>query len=157
LNRNNNMVTLDLQSLIIRFREYLQNKGLSYTPQRRVIFEYLSKERSHFNTEELIASLREKRFKVSRATVYRTLGHLEDAGFLRQVALNSSQIHYEFIANTKHHEHVVCESCGSIIEFSDPQLEERIEAVAAKHNVSITRHNVQIFGICRRCREQVKT
>lgn len=151
------MVTLDLESLIVRFREYLQNKGLSYTPQRRVLLEYLSKEKSHFNAEDLIASLREKKFKVSRATVYRTLGHLEDAGFLRKITLNSSQIHYEFIANTKHHEHVVCELCGSIIEFTDPKLEERIEAVAAEHNVSITRHSVQIFGICRRCREKVKS
>lgn len=150
------MDNLDLQTKVIRFREYLQNRRLSYTPQRKAILEHLSKEKSHFNAEELISSLKSKGLKVSRATVYRTLGHLENAGFLRKVMLNPSQIHYEFIADTKLHEHFVCESCGSIIEFSDSLLEERIEAVAARYNVSITSHNVQVFGVCGRCSEQDK-
>jgi Fur family ferric uptake transcriptional regulator len=137
-----------------RFREYLKSKGLTCTSQRDEILEYLTKDSTHFNAEALINSLRKKQLTVSRATVYRTLSHLVEAGFIREVAINSDQTHYEFIGATTHHEHLVCEICGSIIEFSDQQLEDRIEMIASDQQFLITRHSVQIFGVCRRCNEK---
>ncbi len=137
-----------------RFREYLKSKGLACTSQRDAILEYLLNDSSHFNAETLIRALQKRRMAVSRATVYRTLSHLEEAGFIREVALNADHTHYEFIGETAHHEHLVCEICGSIIEFSDQELENRIEAIASDQNFVITRHTVQISGICGRCNEK---
>ena len=147
-------MSIQSQSVRDRFREYLRGRGLSFTPQRQLILEHLSSDCSHFNAEDLISVFSQKGLPVSRATVYRTLAHLQDAGFIREVALQSPHAHYEFVVNTKHHEHVVCERCGSIVEFTDPALESRIEKVASSHEFVITRHTVQIFGICRRCRER---
>ncbi|NLG18204.1 MAG: transcriptional repressor [Fibrobacter sp.] len=147
----------EADSLRARFRDYLSCKGLSFTPQRKLILEYLIRNSSHFNAEELIAIFRKKRIPVSRATVYRTIAHLVDAGFLSQVALESSQSYYEFIANSAHHEHLVCDKCGCIIEFTDPELENRIESVARLNGFEISRHTVHISGICGRCRGQQET
>lgn len=146
----------DTEHFKTRFREYLKSKGLTCTSQRDEILEYLIKDSTHFNAEALINSLRKRQLTVSRATVYRTLSHLVDGGFIREVAINSDQTHYEFIGASNHHEHIVCEICGLIIEFSDQQLEDRIEKIAHDQLFSITRHTVQIFGICRRCGEKQK-
>ena len=146
----------DPDTLNNRFKEYLRNLGLSFTPQRKVILEYLTLDNSHFNAEDLIAALRKRQIAVSRATVYRTLYHLEHAGFIRQVALESNQTYFEFIANCSHHEHLVCALCGKIVEFADSPLEERICFIAEKHGFQMTRHTIQITGICGRCRERPK-
>jgi Fur family transcriptional regulator, ferric uptake regulator len=144
----------DAEYFKTRFKEYLTSHGLTYTSQRDAILEFLIKDTSHFNAEMLIYSLRQQNLTVSRATVYRTLFQLEQAGFIREIAINSDQTHYEFIDGTTHHEHLVCEKCGTIIEFSDPQLEERIETIAKERSFIMTRHTVQIFGVCGRCCEK---
>jgi len=138
-----------------QFRQYLKKEGLFFTPQRLAIAQFIiNKKNHHFSTEELVTELRADGNQVSRATVYRTISHLHQAGFLREVALNSTQVYYDFVANVRHHEHLVCESCGIIIEFTDPQLEKAIEAIAACKNMEMTRHTVQIFGICAACRKK---
>ncbi len=148
------MKKVEVGQFKLRFRKYIKNKGLAYTSQRDAILEYIIKDSSHFNADALIHTLRKKQLMVSRATVYRTLSHLEDAGFIRKIALNSEQTHYEFIGAATHHEHIVCEACGMIIEFSDTELEERIVAIVEDQNFSMTRHTVQIFGLCLVCREK---
>ncbi|HON10820.1 MAG TPA: transcriptional repressor [Chitinispirillaceae bacterium] len=147
----------EAESLRARFKEYLSLKGLSFTPQRSIILEHLIKDSSHFNAEDLISVFRRKKIPVSRATVYRTISHLVDAGFLLPVALESSQAYYEFAPDSAHHEHLVCEKCGRIIEFTDPMLENRIESIASLHGFKISRHAVQISGTCRRCCGRQKT
>ncbi len=140
-----------------RFEQYLRSKGLSLTPQRQFIFDYLSSDTSHFDAEELIAALKRERISVSRATVYRTLGHLEEAGFIRKIELDQGHTHWEFVEGSVHHEHLVCEKCGRIEEFTDLQLESRISFVAMENGFAMTRHTIQIFGLCRGCRERKKT
>lgn len=137
-----------------RFKDYLKGKGLACTDQRTAILDYLMNSHSHYSPETLLQELQKKGFCVSRATVYRTLTHLEEAGFIREIALNTEHSHYEFIGQTVHHEHIVCESCGKIIEFSDPVLEDRIEKIAYENGFKINRHNVQISGTCRNCHEK---
>jgi len=135
-----------------QFKQYLKKEGLFFTPQRLAIAEFIiNKKNHHFSAEALVTELQATGNQVSRATVYRTLSHLQQAGFLREVALNSNQVCYDFIANVRHHEHLVCETCGSIIEFTDPVLEQAIEAIAQRSNLQMTRHTVQIFGICASC------
>lgn len=141
---------------VFRFKEYLKKKGFSYTPQRGTILEYISSQTSHFHAEDLIQSLKERGIAVSRATVFRTLGHLQDAGLIRQVASNHSQGRYEFLGDSQHHEHMTCAKCGKVFEFHDKLLEQRIDAVVRKSDFTMTRHSVQIWGVCRRCNEQVQ-
>jgi Fur family ferric uptake transcriptional regulator len=137
-----------------RFKEYLKKKGFSFTPQRGTILEYISSQTTHFHAEDLIHSLKEQGVAVSRATVFRTLGHLQDAGLIRQVASDLSAGRYEFLGDNQHHEHMTCVKCGEVFEFHDKLLEQRIDSVAKKRCFTMSRHSVQIWGVCRSCNEQ---
>jgi Fur family ferric uptake transcriptional regulator len=139
--------------LTYRFREYLRKKGYSFTPQRGTILEYISEQTTHFHAEELIKSLKTRSVAVSRATVYRTITHLQDAGLIRQVSNDLSQGCYEFVGDSQHHEHMTCTACGEVIEFTDRLLENRIESVVRKAGFTMTNHSVQILGKCRVCSE----
>lgn len=135
------------------FMEYLQKEGLARTPQRKAVLQEIVQGPCHFDVEELVKTIRCKRESVSRATVYRTVGHLENAGLIRKVDFNHPHAHYELVAGVSHHEHLICEKCGHIGEFTDGPLEKRIEYMAHRHGFEITKHSVQIFGICENCRE----
>lgn len=139
--------------VLAHFWEYLKSRGLACTPQRREIIQFVSTHREHFTVDTLIASLRGSGVVASRATVYRTVAHLHAAGFLREIAIDNMQARYEYVAGVKHHEHMVCESCGKIFEFADSAFEKVIETIARKHDIVMTRHTVQIFGVCSLCRK----
>lgn len=133
------------------FNRFLKNKGLSVTKQRRLVLDQVFKNHNHFEAEEVAELLRKRNLRVSRATVYRTLNHLEDCGLIRRVDFGHGHSHYEHIFGHEHHEHLYCEKCGKLLEFSDSILEGRINDIAKSNRFSITRHTVQIFGICNKC------
>lgn len=146
-------IAVEKNAVLSHFKEYLKSRGLAFTPQRREIIRFVSTHRGHFTVDTLIVSLRGNNIVASRATVYRTVAHLHAAGFLREIAIDNMQARYEYVAGVKHHEHMVCESCGQILEFVDPVFEKEIEAIARKHDIVMTRHTVQIFGVCSACRK----
>ncbi len=138
------------------FRRFLKERGYSYTPQRRIVIEQMLRNGTHFDVDDLIDDFRKKKLRVSRATVYRTIGHLEEGGFIRRVDLDQSHAHYEVETGVTHHEHLVCRSCGSIIEVDDQELEEKIEKIALRHGFQITRHQLKAFGLCRKCHSETR-
>jgi Fur family ferric uptake transcriptional regulator len=89
---------------------------------------------------------------VSRATVYRTLSMLEDAGFVEGLDTGDGGRKFEHVLGHEHHDHMVCTSCGKIIEFCDEELEERQRVAASRHGFSISSHSLQLFGVCQQCR-----
>ena len=99
-----------------RFRRYFQDGGLPFTEQRRRILEEVCRSASHFDAEELYGRIRRRRVPASRATLYRTLGHLERAGVLRRIDIGGDHAHFEFVG-TDHHEHLVCTRCGRVVEI----------------------------------------
>lgn len=133
------------------FRRFLKHKGLSVTKQRRLVLEEVFKNHNHFEAEEIVGLLRKRNLRVSRATVYRTLTHLENCNLIRKVDLGHGHSHYEHILGHEHHEHLYCEKCGKLLEFSDPILEGRIIDIAQSNRFTITSHTIQIFGLCERC------
>lgn len=133
------------------FRRFLKHKGLSVTKQRRLVLEEVFKNHNHFEAEEIVGLLRKRNLRVSRATVYRTLTHLENCNLIRKVDLGHGHSHYEHILGHEHHEHLYCEKCGKLLEFSDPVLEGRIIDIAQSNRFTITSHTIQIFGLCERC------
>jgi Fur family ferric uptake transcriptional regulator len=140
-----------------RFRRYFQDGGLPFTEQRRRILEEVCRSASHFDAEELYGRIRRRRPSasrgtVSRATLYRTLGHLERAGVLRRIDIGGDHAHFEFIG-TDHHEHLVCTRCGRVVEIHEPDLEARVAALLSAHGFSTDRHAMQVFGECGECRE----
>lgn len=138
------------------FGNFLKHKGLSSTRQRKLVLEQVFKNHDHFEADEIVEALRKRKSRVSRATVYRTLTHLEECNLIRKVDLGHGHSHYEHILGHSHHEHLYCEKCGKIIEFTDSILENQIGKIAGSNGFTITSHNVQIFGICKDCSNKKK-
>ena len=104
--------------------------------------------------EALLELCRKMDREISRATVYRTLTMLEDAGFVEGLDTGDGGRKFEHVLGHRHHDHMVCNRCGAIIEFFDEELERRQELAASQHGFTIQRHSLKLFGVCRGCRER---
>src|SRR5271170_4119271 len=110
-----------------KFREYLASRPRAqrFTDQQRDMVCYIFSQHHHFDADQLIDDLKRAGFHVSRATVYRTLAKLVDAGLLRRLELGP-RMYYEHDYGYPQHEHLHCQKCGKMIEFQDPTLESLI-------------------------------
>lgn len=134
-----------------RFENRLRERGLRVTPERRAILEFAFRHFGHFDAEELRAALDHSGIVVSRATVYRTLTHLVETGFLRRHPLGRGRTFYEPSFGRLHHEHLVCVRCGAILEFVQDDIEQLQEQVCREHGFRPLRHTLQIHGVCAAC------
>lgn len=136
-----------------RFEEFLQSRGKRVTQQRRVIVDEVFRQHDHFDAESLIQLLGAVASgrRVSRPTVYRTLSELVDAGLLRAMALGGRTV-YEHDYGYPQHDHLHCEKCGKLIEFSSDVMAQLREAVGRENNFRVTGHRLIISGICADCR-----
>ena len=133
------------------FRDYLGAQGLRFTLEREeVISEFLRLD-THVEAEELLLRLRVAGSAVSRATIYRTLELLVQAGLARKVRLGTDHYYYEHILGARQHEHMICVDCGKIIEWFDRQLDELLEKNLQRQQFVATRYTVQVFGYCSAC------
>ena len=73
------------------------------------------------------------------------------SGLVRRVHLGEDHYHYEHVRGDSHHDHLVCTACGSVIEFNDPELEQRQLEICARKKFTPTFHNLQILGVCDSC------
>ena len=138
------------------FRRYLGLRRIKFTAARRKILETVLELREHFEAEQVLYLLREHGDKVGKATVYRTLPLLVGAGILREARFDVKHTHYEHAFGKEPHDHIVCRSCGRIIEFrSDAVLDLRAR-IARKHGFRDLGHRFQISGLCRDCTATAK-
>ena len=133
------------------FADFLRRRGLKTTRERTALFEEIFATHHHFDADDLVVRLRGKGKKVSRATVYRTLDLLYDCGLVSRVRLNDEKYRYERLLVGEHHDHLVCISCGGVIEFVESRIEELQEAVCRKYGFAATTHSHQIRGVCAEC------
>jgi Fur family ferric uptake transcriptional regulator len=135
-----------------RFEEFLQSRGKRVTQQRRIIVERVFSHHDHFDADQLLDQLRKKPSgqAVSRPTVYRTLSELVDAGLLRKMVLNDRSV-YEHDYGYPQHDHLHCQKCDKLIEFSSDEVKEIREAVGRKHHFRVLGHRLIVSGICADC------
>jgi len=138
------------------FVSELRAKGLKFTAQRRMVMEAALQMKRHFEAEDVVACLRRRRPRVSRATAYRTLPLLVQAGLVRQVYSADPHAHYENIMVNNHHDHLVCTKCGAIKEFVDPRIEKLQLEVCAECGFRPLRHRMEVLGVCRQCLRKAK-
>lgn len=131
------------------FERFLRGKQLKLTGQRETILKRVMRTRKHFSAEELADAL--KADKISKATVYRTLALLVEAGILAEHDFERGHKLYERATQQCHHDHLICVSCQRIIEFHNDVIERLQEEIAARHEFKIVSHTHQIFGRCARC------
>ncbi|HWA97032.1 MAG TPA: Fur family transcriptional regulator [Pirellulales bacterium] len=134
-----------------RFEEFLQSRGKRVTKQRRIIVEHVFARHDHFDADELLANLqRDVGREVSRPTVYRTLSELVDSGLLRQMTLGGRSV-YEHDYGYPQHDHLYCQRCEKLIEFSSSEVKAIRDAVAREHQFRVLGHRLIIQGICADC------
>jgi Fur family ferric uptake transcriptional regulator len=135
-----------------KFREYLASRPRArrFTEQQRDMVSYIFRRHNHFDAEQLIDDMKREGFRVSRATVYRTLSKLVDAGLLRGLEIGSRK-YYEHDYGYPQHEHLRCEQCGKMIEFLNPAIEAAIQEVCQQHHFQVTGHTFIIRGTCADC------
>ena len=133
------------------FNEYVRRQGLKNTSQRVTILETFLGSKSHYSTEELYLKLRKKNPKIGYATVHRTLKLFAECGIAIEVDFGDGQTRFEPLNVDQHHDHLVCTNCGLIIEFTNPQIENLQQQVAAQYNFTIERHRHELYGLCSKC------
>lgn len=135
-----------------KFREYLDSRSEAkrFTDKHRAIVRHIFAKHKHFDTEDLIDDLKAAGQRISRATVYRTLAELVKAGLLRRIEIGPRTV-YDHDYGYPQHEHLVCESCGKMIEFQRPEIEAALRAVAAEHQFRADGHTLVVRGTCREC------
>lgn len=134
------------------FERYLESKNLKLTGERKVVLRELFSHPGHLEAEELSYSLRRKKKRASRATIYRTLDLLVESGVARKVDLGHGHSHYEPVLDHPHHEHMICLACGGVIEFPDKSMEKMLERLCKRRGFEQAYHRFQIFGYCSKCR-----
>jgi Fur family transcriptional regulator, ferric uptake regulator len=133
------------------FRRYLAEKGLKSTRQREVILDEFLRCTTHPSTEELYLRLRRKHPGIGYSTVHRTLKLFAECGIAEELNFGDGQTRYESSSRVEHHDHLICRSCGAILEFEDPRIEQLQNEVAARHGFVIENHRLELYGRCGKC------
>jgi len=138
-----------------RFAEFLRKSGKRVTSQRRWIVEQVFSHHDHFDADELMGHLADliARRKLSRPTVYRTLGELVEAGLLRKMSLGGRSV-FEHDYGYPSHDHLYCQVCNRLIEFHSAALEKLRDTVAREHDFHVLSHRMFVTGICAECRRR---
>jgi Fur family transcriptional regulator, ferric uptake regulator len=140
-----------------RFQDFLLQQGLKLTTERSALVREIFATHYHFEADELLFKMKQKGLKISRATVYRTLELLVKSGMVRRVHLGEDHYHYEHVTGNSHHDHLICTTCGGVIEFHDEVLEQRQRDICEKKKFTPTFHNLQILGVCDACKRKGQT
>lgn len=133
------------------FRLYLRRRGIKDTQARRSILDTVLDFREHFEAEQLLYALKESGRRVGKATVYRTLPLLVDAGILKEVRFGKKQAHYEQVYGQAPHDHMVCRRCGIIYEFDAEEVIALRQRIAAQQHFHADGHRFQLLGLCNHC------
>ena len=131
-----------------KLEQYLTNNALKMTDQRKTILESLADLSTHFTLEELLEAVQRKRNGIGQATLYRTMRLFVDAGLVDEHRFDDGVTRYEVQDDDTHHDHLICLSCGKIIEFEDEFIEQRQEALAQQYGMRITTHKMELYGHC---------
>lgn len=134
-----------------KFNAYLAEAGLKPTHQRHSILGYLLDANMHLTAEEVYTSLRRKDPTIGKATVFRTLNLLEEAGIASRVLRADGKPHFEIKLLRPHHDHAICIECGAIQEIKSDLLERYQEEAAAEIGFKPLWHRHEIFGRCKAC------
>jgi Fur family ferric uptake transcriptional regulator len=134
------------------FEDYIRNKNLRHSEQRLLVLYTFLKSEKHLTADELYKMVKRKNPSIGTATVYRTLKLLRDCGLCRELRLDDGTTKYEHLYGHDHHDHLICTNCGTLVEAVDPEIEKLQERLARVHGFTIKRHKLEIYGICRRCR-----
>lgn len=142
------------QQDIEKLKNNLKDKGYKLTPQRRAIVDIIiNNEGKHLTTEELYDLVKVECPEIGLATVYRTMQLLEELGVVCKLDLNDGCSRYELVHEEENHQHhhLICTSCGKVIEVEGDLLDSLEHDIQEKYEFMIKNHSVKFYGLCKEC------
>jgi Fur family ferric uptake transcriptional regulator len=132
--------------------ERLKPEGGKRSSKRDLIVNVFLNQEGHLSADDLVDLIRREDERISRATVYRTLQWMVDAGIARKVDFGEGRFRFEHSYRHPRHFHLICKSCNRSSEFLSSDIEALIEEVASARSFSARQSVLQIYGTCEECR-----
>ena len=142
-------------ALLRLFTRYLKEQGLPLTQQREAVASVLFSSEAHLSADDIEGELRGRDLRIGKATIYRTLDLLVKSNLVEEHDFGEGFKRYEHrLSRDPVHEHLICRACGRVEEFEIPEITAIEARVAREMGFRPQRHRVEIYGLCRVCRDQ---
>ncbi|HDG62347.1 MAG: transcriptional repressor [Thermotoga sp. 4484_232] len=139
-------------------RSELKKRKYRMTVQREAVLRvFMESDDKHLGAEDVYRILLGKKYRISKATVYRTIELLTDLGFLRKLDFGDGMYRYEIVErDNAYHQHLICKECGRIVEINDELVKELIERLEKETGFSIDTHDIKFYGVCSKCKRKMR-
>jgi Fur family ferric uptake transcriptional regulator len=134
-----------------KFMEALHERGFRFTPQREIILEVLHHTPAHSTAEEIYSQVQEVSGRVDITTLYRTLELLQELEFVNVIDMGVQGRRYELVGISSPHPHLVCRSCGSILDLDPKELQPLAARLEEEYGVRTDMAQLTLHGLCSAC------
>ncbi len=149
INMENSLTESPISKIL---KEYLKENKLRCTPERFKILNMIYSIEGNFDIDTLLKHMEEKKFRVSRATIYNTITLLINANLVTHHLFGNKSRYEKCFNNEK--SHLICTKCGRVTETETPNLREKITSDIKKFH--LTHYSLYIYGVCSKCHQAAR-